>query len=456
MAFTLQLIEGGTTTDLNDGTSTILKSKGGYTPRVGDLDDGTVKERATIGIAVDTVAELDSIREGIILRLYNAKERQTNHARDKTYVHWQADGAAAVWRSEIIDGKILNMPDIFAVGWVVKHIEITIEWTRRNYWEGPEAQVPLTNTNGTDDTSGLNIYGVNDGSGSPPNDRVNYCDIKAADVDGELPGATRLEITNAFAGNRLDMIWIGQNIIDPANHVWAYEGEDAAGGTPTVDAGSSGGDYNLVSVSSSPSFGDLLTWTIPAADVSAAKGGMMKAIIRFSSSTTNPKKIWWRFHMEVAGYTLWVSGRSKPDSNFAILLRDIAIFNFPPWLRGQTGQAEIDLVLEGQQETGGAVTARVDTLYLIPAEGWRYIDARDRVEQTERIIDDGVDGYLYIDDGAGADKRSACVGYGNPIHLEPGKLQRLYFLLHSEIADISEVARNITVKLYYRPRRYTV
>ncbi len=457
MAFTLQLIEGGTTTDLNDGSDTILKAEGGYTPRVGSLGDDTVTERATIGIAADTTAELDSIRNAIIQRLYNAKERQINHARDKTYVHWQADGAADLWRSEIIDGKILNMPDIFAVGWVVKHIEITIEWTRRNYWEGPEAQVPLTNTNGTDNTAGLNIYGVNDGVGSSPNDRVNYCDIKAADVDGDLPGATRLEMVNAYdSAVHLGEIWIGQNFTDPANHVWSFEAENATGGASASAGDASDGYYNTQALSSGSSFQELLTFPIAAGDVDAAKGQGMKAIIRFYGNTINIVDVWFKVRLEVNNANLWEGGRSKPDENAAYLIRDILTFNLPPWLRGQTGQAAIDLILYGQQETGSPIDIDADTLFLFPTDGWRYIENNDIVLYTERVVDDGIEGHVYVDDAAGDDKRSACVGYGSPIYLEPGKLQRLYFLFHSSTGDLAEVARYITVKLYYRPRRYTV
>ena len=453
MATVFQLKEGATTTDLNDATNTKLSK---YTPAVKNVGVETVTETAVI-VVEGNAAALDSVRAGIIKRLYNAHARQTNHQRDRTFIHFQPEGAAAEWRSEILEGRIANEKNAHGEAWGSNPVEFSIIWTRRNYWEGAEAQVPLTNTNGTDNTAGLNVYNCNDGAGASPNDRVNYCDIKAADVDGELPAATRIEMTNSYASGNLGYIWIGQNFTDPANHVWNYEGEDATGGTSTVDAvHSSGGDYNLLSVSSGPSFQDLLTWTIPTGDVDAAKGGTMKAIIRFTSSSDAADDIWWRIGLDVNSYKLWQSGRSKIDDAYGLLIRDIIAFNLPPWLRGQTSQAEIDLILEGQQETGGALAPKIDALYLIPTDGWCYIQANDQVANTERIVDDGILDLTYVDDGAGADKRSACVRYGSPIMLEPGKLQRLYFLMHTTSNDVAEVDRLISVKLYYRPRRYTV
>jgi hypothetical protein len=76
--------------------------------------------------------------------------------------------------------------------------------------------------------------------------------------------------------------------------------------------------------------------------------------------------------------------------------------------------------------------------------------------QNQRLIDDGVSGDAYIDDGAGNDKLGIIVKYGNPIGLYPGKKQRLYFLMHSSITDTAEIARTISAKLYYHPRRQTL
>ena len=454
MATVFQLKEGSTTTDLNDASATFLSK---YTPAVGDFGADSITE--TVVIIVDGAETvLDSTRSTIIKHLYNAHARQNNRSRDKTFIHFHPDGSAAEYRSEILDGKIANETNVHGEAWGVNAIEFSIIWTRRNYWEGAEAQVPLTNTNGTDNIAGLNIYNCNDGAGSSPNDRVNYCSIKAADVGGDLPGATRLEMTNAYNdADYLGYVWIGHNFTDPANHVWNYEGEDAAGGTPTVDAvNSSGGDYNLLSVSSGPAFQELLTWTIATGVVDAAKGGAMKAIIRFSASSDAADDIWWRFSIKVNTFKLWQSGRAKIDSNYGLLIRDIATFNLPPWLRGQTSQSAFNLILEGQQETGGAVAPKIDTLYLIPADGWRYIQTNDSIPHNQRLVDDGISDSTYIDNGNGLGKRSACVGYGSPILLEPGKLQRLYFLMHTTSNDVAEVARYLSVKLFYRPRRYTI
>lgn len=453
MATTLQLIEGATTTDLNDGSATHLID---YTPQAGDLDQDTIKEQATILIDVATVALMDSEREEVNQRLYNAKARQSDHARDKTYVKFQPDGGADTWRSEVLEGKIINERNIHKEGWAIKKIEITIEWTRRNHWDGSEDQIPLTNTNGTDDISGLNVFNCNDGSGTPPNDQVNYVEIKAADVEGEIPGATRLEMVNNYATNSLRALWIGHNIIDPGNHVWNYEGEDATGGTPTVDANSSDGEYNRISVASGSVFSEYLTWSISGATVDDAKGGPMKVVIRFANGN-NVTSVWWMIRLKRSTAVLWQSGRSKADANFAFCIRDILTFNFPPWLRGQTGNGAVDLVLAAQQETGGALNLDIDVLFLIPANSWRHLYlGNDNCANTERVVDDLIEGFQYVDDGSGTDKRSSVLATGSGIYVEPGKLQRLYFISHSNSGNTAEKDRKLTVKLFYRPRRVTL
>ncbi len=63
-------------------------------------------------------------------------------------------------------------------------MDLRLAIKRRNYWEGALTAIPLTNSNGADVTSGLNIYNCNDGDGVSPNIRENFADIDGADIDG--------------------------------------------------------------------------------------------------------------------------------------------------------------------------------------------------------------------------------------------------------------------------------
>jgi len=455
MATVFQLKEGVTTTDLNDATNTKLSK---YTPAVKNIGDATVTETAVI-VVEGNEATLDSVRAGIIKRLYNAHARQNNRGRNRTFIHFQPDGAAAEYRSEILDGRIANEKNAHGEAWGENPMEFSIIWTRRNYWEGAEAQVPLTNTNGADNTAGLNIYNSNDGVGASPNDRVNYCEIGSADVAGDLPGATRIEMLNPYATGNLGYVWIGQNFTDPDNHVWNYEAEDATPNDNQVSADASDGNWNEVALTSDAAFQDKLTWTLSAAALDAAKGGMMKLVMRFfydGANFNDPARTWWRVKLDANSLPLYISGRSKPDVNYGLIIRDLITFNLPPWLRGETNQMALDFVIQCQQESGSGYVLNCDTMYLIPADGWRYIQTNHYVDTGERLVDDGISDTVYVDDGAGDDKHSACVGYGNAIMLEPGTDQRLYFLMHSTSAFTAEVDRYLTVKVYYRPRRYTI
>ena len=99
----------------------------------------------------------------------------------------------------------------------------------------------------------------------------------------------------------------------------------------------------------------------------------------------------------------------------------------------------------------------LDFLQITPLDGWRMLEcAGYGVVENSRMIDDAMNETKYIDDGSGDNKAGILVGYGNPIHLYPGKDQRLYFLMHSHTANIAEILRTISVKLFYRPRRKTL
>lgn len=155
--------------------------------------------------------------------------------------------------------------------------------------------------------------------------------------------------------------------------------------------------------------------------------------------------------------TIWQSERAKPSSLRSIAIRDLFSLRLPPWLPNSTSLDDINLVLSGYQVTGSPIDVKLDFLQLTPADGWRYLTPTGYgVPNGSRIMDDGILDELYVDDGSGSDKIGIYLGYGSSIYLEPNKLQRLYFLMHSNASNTAEIARTASVKIFYRPRRLTI
>lgn len=394
--------------------------------------------------AADLRSKLTAIRQ--------AFEWAKRHKDDSqaAWLYFDVDDDGDAWMSKLLDGKVIYNSNLDPY-WRRNRVIATVIVERMPYWDAEnEVQIPLTNGNGTNNTTGLTVYNHNDaGTGHD-----NYVDIAAADIDGDMPGPTRLEVTNSYATGKLFTLWVGQNWTDPDNMTHILEAEDSSGGSDISDSGCSGGYYSQYALGSGAE-SEMFTWSLSASYLNACKGNYYKFMARFEAG--DPANVKFRIRLKYNAVTIWQSGQVSLDQSRAFQIRDIATLRLPPWLVGQTSLAALSLVLTGQQSTGSSINVNLDFLQVTPVDGWRMLEcAGYGIDQNERLMDDGFNKVSYIDNGSGLAKVGDFVGYGEPIHLYPGKKQRLYFLMHSSTTDTAEIARTISTKLYHRPRRETL
>jgi hypothetical protein len=440
---------------ITDGTTTITLTSSysirAYAPRAADPAESTVTETIEILARGNAYNNLTNLRTLNAL-LYQAEQAQKNRDLARVYLTIKAGSSETTYRSEIVRARGEWGEDTLSlVRWTKGAQWAALFIERRNWWEGPEAQIPLTNGSSTGNTGGITVYNHDDaGTGHD-----NFVSIAAAAVTGDLPAPTRLEMTNTYnAASRTYDLWIGHGYqIDTATFNHILEAEDGGAGDVN-NAGASGGKYLAVTLSNTLET-TIRSWTITGAQLNAAKGRFFKAIARFADST-GLASVRYRLKVVWNVSTLWESAQAYPDTNRAIIIRDLTTFRLPPWLEGLGSQDSVDLVLTGQVVTA-PVTINLDFLQLTPVDGWRYIIPKGYgAPYNTRIVDDGIDGRIYVDDGAGASKAGIFIGYGSPIMLQPNKLQRLYFLQHSSSIDTAQIDRTLSIKLFYRPRRLTL
>jgi len=422
----------------------------GFHPDTAREGDAAITDRFDAWALVPGGGTLHDMIEPIHRALAHAALHKTD--ADGIYLNYAIVAGESTWRTRVTGGVVLYDSRL-ANRWIRGRIKLAIVLTHAPWWEGAEAQIPLTNANGTNNTSGLTVYNHWDGDAG----HENYVSINAADVDGDLPGATRLQLLNNFATDRLYDIWIGQNWTTPSTFGPTLEGESATGGSLGNDASCSGGQYRYRDLLSGADSA-LFTWTLSTNFLNDCRGRGFKILCRFYDGNvqflSNLPNIRWWLKLVYTATTIWESAQVSADPDRTILIRDLFTMRLPPWLPGQTGLNAIDMTLMARQDTGLTLSAGIDFLHAIPVEGWRYIThAGYGTQQNRRVMDDGIEGALYTDDGSGTGKLGILVGYGQPIMVYPNKLQRLYFLMHSHLANTAEIARTVSAKLYYRPRR---
>lgn len=447
MSMQLYITYESTTLDFYDDGYMLLD---GFYPETPDDEAESVTDQFRVHITGSSGSDLRSKITAIRLALEHARLHKDD--AQAAYINFDVDDTGDAWRSKLLGGEVLFSKSLDHM-WRENKCIVTVIIERKPYWDSlDEIQVPLTNGNGSDDTALLVVYNHDDAGTSPAHD--NWVSIDGDDILGDLPGPTRLEMINTYATGRLYTVWIGQNWTNPADLVHILEAEDATGGADHSDSGCSGGYYSTYELASG-SEAEMFTWTLSDTLMDAFKGQFYKIMARcYGTFYTSVK---YRLKLQYLLTTIWQSGQVSLDTSRAYAIRDLFTLRLPPWLLMQTNLSELTMILTGQQITGSPVNVNLDFLQLTPLDGWRMLEcAGYGILQNERLVDDGFTENKYIDDGAGDKKAGIIVGYGKPIELYPGKDQKLYFLMHSGSTNTAEIARTISVKLFYRPRRRTL
>lgn len=446
----LNIDYGTTTIDLTTGGYAILD---GFYPQSPSNQEDQITDRVNVWITASSSADMQAKILALTLALHYARLHADEP--DGAWLNFAPYDDVSAWRTRVYDGTLLYESKLTA-WWPKKRIKVTLVIERAPYWESDETQVPLSNANGTDVTSGLTVYNCNDGSGSAPNKQQNYAAIAAGVILGDLPAPAKIVATNSYSDGLYDL-WIGHNYTDPANAAWNYEAEAASGGSAAADATCSGGNKKNVTMSTDFET-TLLTWSLTAAQLSAAKGQYVHALLRVDNLSLDEYKQA-RFRAKIIWNltTIWQSEQVLPSDLRTMQIRDLFTFRLPPWLAGMDSLAGLSLALTGQRTITSSLTIGIDFLQLLPADSFRYLTCNGYgIDAGDRLVDDGILGLLYRESSSGAGRIGILSGYGDAIQLQPGLAQRFYFLQEGIVGGWGQIDRTLSVKISYRPRRRTL
>jgi hypothetical protein len=201
---------------------------------------------------------------------------------------------------------------------------------------------------------------------------------------------------------------------------------------------------------------DIATWTLTAASINAMSGRYVKFIIGFLEDYPYFENFRYRIKLLSGTEVIWQSSQVQIDTGVSMAIRDLLTFALPPGLAGLTNLATIDLTLTGYQETGANVNSWIDWVQLTPVDGFAFVRTKG-IATNNRIVLDGINDVYYSDTPASSNTTLSYVYKTSiPIMLQPGRVQRLYFLQHTDFADEYYTWQKLGVKVFYRPRRLSI
>ncbi len=425
----LKITSGSESVELTNGSTALISE---FRPGKEPVEIKEVDLFADV-ILLGARSAVQTTMNSVDALLDNARRAQRDLTLEKVYV--EVDTGGGYVRSEILDGNLETESDYFD-RLSRNHAPVRLWIRRKNYWEGAEAQLPLTNENGTNNTAGLTIYNTNDLTGTAPNKRVNYAKVTGAQVLGSIPTPPRIEMTNTYpaVGARISNVWLGRSIDNATyplqwfiNHSvtknWTFDTEQEISLitlNQTFLNGTNGGHYRVFTKLGAGTYQDLRLRASLYFPASVALTPMQKA----------PEVV-------TGGYTVV----------------DLGTLQIPPWLPNLRGQTDIGLRIVGRRTGGYSVT--VGDIFLFPATAFRQLIPRGYgIAQTIRLVDDGIADRVWTDGWTPAGKTGHYSGYGDLITLIPGKDQRLLFLT-STMSGGNADDITMSVKVFYRPRRLT-
>jgi hypothetical protein len=436
MAHALSITDGTTTFSLST-TNAYLQL---YVPVEAQPGEQAVAESVELTFYAASAAAMQTAIQTLQRLLDGIRRRQAWGVGPAVYLNFQPDGDATTWRSEMLDARLEYKEDALSVYPQAK-MPATLVLQRVPFWEGALTQIPLTNASASNSTSGITIYNHDD-SGT---NHDNYVQIAAADVGGSLPAPVKVELTNNTGGSlNYKWIWLANNAFsDPANFPHILEGEAfvAGGGSTGSNADSSSSSYATIAVTGE----NYQQWTLSASLLTKAAGYDFHLMARFRS-VNNTVYIRPSIYESTGTSTLW-RGSETQVGTLSDAIVDLGVIPLPP---GGYSSAYGAQRLQLYYRTASTVTVQLDFLAFFPANTFRRLALIPPQAANTKITDDQPEGRAYVVSGSA--ETPAVVTAGVPLLVWPNTLQRVY-VLHSFNDLSADIAKTLSVKMWYRPRR---
>jgi hypothetical protein len=448
MAWVLTITYGGTTLTLTDNSAYRLKL---FNPASNGEAERTAQTAEIEVLGVNQAAVAANIR-ALNLAFWQARHFEKEKTGNRVYLNYTPHGYADALRSEVFNGEALL--DGESQGWQWTHynrVKMILALERSNYWEGALTQLPLTNGNGTDDLTGLNVYGGNDGAGSSPNKRHNYFYCKSASIAGDLPGPAVFRITGQGAPYWTKRAILAQNVFStPASLAHMIEVEAFSGDlTDAADAGASGGNYSAIAIPASGDFTATITYDCP---LTYLNGSLVHIVGCMLASQIAPVGTYARVGLYIPSIaqTFWTGWKALSASQYVL---DLGALRMPP-MTELSAPANATLTIDLKNLAGG--TVNMDYVLLMVSDGYRHYPTLAAAAGGV-LNDDGVLDLVY----AGSATTSPLPQpEGDPFKIVPGYNNYFYWAHENHEQDggteYNGLGNYDIFKLYYRPRWRTI
>lgn len=443
----LQVTDGTTTVDL-DGSQAPVKGAI-YFPKAAERDEQgnylPVEEEADV-LLDDAVIGLSNILttiNALEMLFGQAYDRKQSGVGARVYVEYTPTNGATS-RAEIMGGSVewSSRRAERMVNQAAVTVRVTVRWVRAACWDGPRTQIPISNANGSNNTSGLTVSNQNE----------RHIRIAASGAATIGPARVELRLKNtAGAARGYRNIYVFTDKNDISSLVIQGESRQAGYGSVVNDGTASNGQYLTLSVNGTL----LVPWTLSTSLLSKTAGGYVRLLAKFMAFTPSAN-IYVRAYLKDATGLITLA-RTPYDVKLKLgaqYVQDLGALPFPPG-GYSTGSAPQTLVLAFR--TDSLQTIGLDFILPAPTDSiMRVEQLGNQVNNNEEVVIDGLEELTYFTE-SGANHQI----YGvkdEYLRIWPGKswlsnFQRIWLLWDGVGVNLSDT---VSAKLYYRPLKLVI
>ncbi len=323
---------------------------------------------------------------------------------------------------------------------------VTLHYTRFNYFDGTQCELPLNGRGGTDQTGGFDLINHTDLTSN----YGNYVTIKSVDSETDLPAPLRIELENTYASNKIKDIAIGSfhhpSVTD--EKIFFAFATDMSGGTQYYNVNAINDYYRRVSWTST-AWTSLYNYPVPLTEVDDLDGRSFRPVLHLYNSHAF-SDLYFRIKLMRGSYTLQVCDLVYSDPNFQYVL--FPPIQIPPnQLLREMLPHHVEIQIDGLKEDGSAAQIDVDCLQLLPLDYSAFFQGFFEMSQDDKLIDDSFRKLSNVRYSAVGSETVAHLRSGGPLLLYPGHNNFLFFILANE-NNVIDINRTSQVRVYYRPR----
>lgn len=393
----------------------------------------------------------------------NSRSRLFNGQRCELQYTWS--GATTITYFEVFGGDLSYPPDVLSIdkihytdssgNYKLPEIKLKLYLSANGYgisiFSTSMTELPLYNPGiGTPATGGVQIT-------NPGYNNYNYVEIDAGDLDGSTPMITKIILTPGSTYTSWYDMYIGHQVT-PFPTVTLFEAEDYIDlnrGTTYAHANASGSPAEYVRWTHAASAG-YDSFAAIAWEVSNGSAGVYYAFTHAFGYPV-PQSIQSAIGLDdYVTYRINYRGDYVSTINNSQTVVPVGVIQLPPGPKELSDQGTLnsDLWMGLFYSWEGSETIDIDFLSLLPMNaGLRILKFRGTSTAFDwTLIDDDWLGLQFSKDVGGTNEiATPWFGLLDPIKLEPGIDQRLYFDVTSDDYQPGERNRQFDVQVYVVP-----